>query len=184
MLTRFGKPAVAGDAVGLLLDCHERIRTFLSLARRIAEAGAAEQGAVPEAAERVRRYFTEALPLHAHDEEQSILPRLRGKDATVDLALEVMAREHADHERPLRALVEACELLAREPGQHARLAPAVAAATDELEQHFAAHLRQEEEVIFPAVRRFLDARADAEIVKEMRARRRGGEKDGGQPGQI
>ena len=50
-----------------------------------------------------------------------------------------------------------------------RLAPAVATATDELERHFAAHLRQEEEVIFPAVRRLLDAPADAEIVKEMRA---------------
>jgi len=81
----------------------------------------------------------------------------------------------ADHERPLRALVEACEVLARDPGQHAQLASAVAAATDELERHFAAHLRQEEEVIFPAVRRFLDAGADAEIVKEMRARRRGGD---------
>ncbi len=84
MLTKIGKPAAAGDAVGLLLECHERIRSFLALARRIAEVGPSAPGTVPEAAARVRRYFTEALPLHARDEEESILPRLRGLDPTVD----------------------------------------------------------------------------------------------------
>ncbi len=171
MLTRLGKPAAAGDAVDLLLECHERIRWFLALARRIAEACPADQDAVPEAAASVRRYFTQALPLHARDEEESILPRLRGMDASVDAALDVMAREHVGHERPLRALVEACEALARDPVRHADLVPAIATATEELERHFAVHLRREEEVIFPAVRRLLDRSSDSEIVKEIRARR-------------
>jgi hypothetical protein len=38
-------------------------------------------------------------------------------------------------------------------------------------RHFAAHLAREEEVIFPAVRRLLDAPADAAVVKEIRQRR-------------
>jgi iron-sulfur cluster repair protein YtfE (RIC family) len=171
MLTRLGKPAAAGDAVDLLLECHDRIRSFLALARRVAEAGPADRAEVPEAAARVRRYFTQALPLHAQDEEESILPRLRGRDPVVDAALHLMAREHAEHERPLGALVVACERLVREPGRHAELAPAIAAATAELERHFAGHLRREEEIIFPAMRRLLDPRADAEIGREIRARR-------------
>ena len=171
MLAKIGKPSAADDAVGLLLECHERIRSFLALARRIAEVGPSEPGSVPEAAARVRRYFTEALPLHAQDEEESILPRLRGLDPVVDAELEAMAREHREHERPLRALVGACEQLARAPESLPDLAPVVEEATAELERHFAEHLGREEAVIFPAVRRLLDRSADAAIVREIRARR-------------
>jgi iron-sulfur cluster repair protein YtfE (RIC family) len=171
MLTRFGRPAVPEDAVGLLLECHDRIRAFLALARRIAEAGAADRDGVPEAAARVRRYFTEALPLHARDEEESILPRLRGLDPAVDAELEAMVREHAGHEPPLAALVDACEEVARAPGRLEELAPIVDRATGELERHFAEHLRREEAVIFPAVRRLLAPSDDAAIVREIRGRR-------------
>ncbi len=171
MLTRLGRPAVAGDAVDLLLECHERIRFFLAMARRIAEAGPAEQEGVAEAAARVRRYFSQALPLHAQDEEASILPRLLGRDPVVDAALRAMTREHAEHEAPLRTLVAACDEIAGAPGRHAELAPVIGAATAELERHFAGHLRREEELVFPAMRRLLDRRADAEIVRELRARR-------------
>jgi hemerythrin-like domain-containing protein len=171
MLSRLGKPAALGDSVDLLLECHERIRSFLALARRIAEAVPADQEAVAEAAASVRRYFTQALPLHAKDEEESILPRLRGKDPLVDAELEIMAREHAEHEPPLGTLVDACEVLASDTARHAELSPAIATATEELERHFAVHLQREEEVIFPAVRRLLDRASDSEIVKEIRARR-------------
>ncbi|HET9553451.1 MAG TPA: hemerythrin domain-containing protein [Anaeromyxobacteraceae bacterium] len=174
MFTSIGRPAVPGDAVDLLLDCHERIRAFLALARRIAEAGAADPAEAAEAAARVRRYFTEALPLHARDEEESILPRLRGLDAVVDAELDAMAREHREHGRPLDELVAACDGIARAPERLAELAPVVARATAELDRHFAEHLRREEAVIFPAMRRLLDAAADAAIVRELRARRGAG----------
>lgn len=171
MLTRLGKPAVAGDAVDLLLECHDRIRSFLALARRIAEAGPGGAEGVSEAADRVRRYFGEALPLHARDEEESVLPRLRGRAPDVDAALAAMAREHREHEAPLGAVIAACELLAREPGRHAELAPELAAAAHALETHFAVHLRREEQVVFPAIRRLLSPEEDAAIVRELRARR-------------
>lgn len=171
MLNVLGKRPAVGDAVDLLLECHDRIRSFLALARRVAGAGPAERDQVPEAAARVHRYFTQALPLHARDEEDSILPRLRGRDPAVDRELEAMAREHAEHEAPLARLVQACEEVARDPGRHAALAADLGGAARELEAHFAAHLRREEEVIFPAMRRLLDRAEDAEIVRELRARR-------------
>jgi iron-sulfur cluster repair protein YtfE (RIC family) len=143
------------------------------MARRVAEAGPGDANALPEAAERVRRYFSEALPLHARDEEDSLLPRLRGRDPAVDVELETMAREHKEHERPLRVLVEACAALVRDPGRHGDLKSAIASSTAELERHFVAHLEREEEVIFPAVRRLLDRAADARLVEEMRGRRAG-----------
>lgn len=171
MLTRLGTPASPEDAVGLLLDCHDRIRTFVALARRIAAAGPDERAGVPEAAARVARYFAQALPLHARDEEESVLPRLRGRAPDVDAALAAMQREHREHEEPLGAVVAACEVLARDPARHAELAPGLARTADELDAHFARHLRREEEVVFPALRRLLTREDDAAIVRELRARR-------------
>jgi iron-sulfur cluster repair protein YtfE (RIC family) len=171
VLTNIGKPAAAGDAVDLLLECHQRIRSFLALARRIAEVGPSSPEEVAEAAARVRRYFTEALPLHAQDEEASILPRLRGRDPRVDAELDAMAREHREHERPMGELVAACERLARAPEEISDLASVVGRAAGELERHFVEHLGREETVIFPAMRRLLDRSADAAVMRELRERR-------------
>ncbi len=171
MLTRLGAPAAPDDAVGLLLECHDRIRSFLALARRVAEAGPAERDGVPEAASRVRRYFAEALPLHARDEEESILPRLRGREPAVDAELAAMEREHREHGPPLGALVAACAELSRDPARLDELAPTIGRAAEELERHFGEHLRREEAVIFPALRRLLGPADDAAIVREIRARR-------------
>lgn len=171
MLTRLGKSAAPGDAVDLLLECHGRIRTFLEISHRIAAERAAPPAEIAAAAARVHRYFTQALPLHAQDEEQSILPRLRGREPAVDRELDTMVREHAEHEDPLAALVSACADLARDPGLHAALAPALGDATGALERHFVDHLAREETVVFPAIRRLLDRDADAAIVAEIRRRR-------------
>jgi iron-sulfur cluster repair protein YtfE (RIC family) len=171
VLTRLGTPAAPEDAVALLLECHERIRAFVALANRIAAALPRERGDVAEAAARVSRYFTQALPLHAADEEESILPRLRGRAPEVDAALAEMAREHRDHERPLAAVVAACDALAREPARLDELGPGLARAAAELDAHFATHLRGEESIIFPAMRRHLSREEDAAIVRELRARR-------------
>jgi len=97
--------------------------------------------------------------------------RLQGRELVLDATLATMVREHADHERPLRDLVEACDEIALDPRGHAELAPSLATAARELQAHFAEHLRREEEVIFPAMQRYLDAAASAAIVAEIRARR-------------
>jgi iron-sulfur cluster repair protein YtfE (RIC family) len=171
MLTLLGRPAAPGDCVDLLVECHGRIRSFLALGRRLGQARGTGPDELADAAFRVHRYFTLALPLHALDEEESIAPRLRGRDPAVDAELETMVREHREHQGPLAALVEACAVLAREPGRHPELAPAVERSAAELERHFVAHLAREEQVIFPAVRRLLDRAADAAVVEELRRRR-------------
>ncbi len=171
MLTRLGGAAAAEDAVGLLLECHGRIREFVGMARRIGAARGEDPEAVREAARRVRRYFTEALPLHARDEEESVLPRLRGRDAALDRELEAMAGEHRQHEEPLGRLVEACRALERDPAQLASLGEAVAAAAAELEAAFGRHLAREESIIFPAMRRARAPAEDEALVREIRARR-------------
>ena len=84
VLTRLGRGAGAADAVGLLLDCHERIRAFTAMASRLAAPGDPGPDAIRDAAARVHRYFAEALPLHAQDEEESLAPRLRGRDPDLD----------------------------------------------------------------------------------------------------
>jgi hemerythrin-like domain-containing protein len=174
MLIRPGKPAVHGDAVDLLLECHGRIRAFLGMARRLGEARNEPAEAVSDAAMQVHRYFTLALPLHARDEEDSILPRLRGRDHRVDRELEVMVEEHRAHEDPLGRLVEACAAIGADPGRQLSLGGVVLESTAELDRHFLHHLAREENEIFPAVRRLLDPETDARIVLEIRERRQAG----------
>ena len=175
MLTRIGKPAAKpaapGDVVDALLDCHQRIRDFTALALRLATAAGLAEGEIRDAAARVHRYFAVALPLHARDEEESLLPRLRGADPALDAELATMRREHAEHGDPVARLLSACAELQARPGELSRLAPVLAAAATELQQHFEQHLLREERLIFPAVRRHLDRATQDAIQVEMRARR-------------
>jgi hemerythrin-like domain-containing protein len=168
VLVRIGRRNVPGDLVEMLRECHVRIRHFAALADRA--AAALEDAAVADAAASCARYFAEAFPLHVADEEQSLLPRLRGRDASLDAALDAMEQEHASHTATITGLVEAARLVALSPASRAsreRLAAAAARAAHLLEPH----LRAEEEIVFPAIDAYLDAATRTEIVHEMRARR-------------
>lgn len=171
MLTKLGAPRAPHDVVDLLLECHERIRSFTSLARRLAGAAALPRDDVADAASRVRRYFVEALPLHARDEEESIAPRLRGREPDVDRELAEMEREHAEHGELLLRLITTCEALGRAPERQAELAPGLAVTAEALARHFEAHLDREERVLFPAIRRLLAPAEQEQIVDELRRRR-------------
>lgn len=167
-------PAAAAqerDVVDLLLDCHERIRSMTALARRLSEATASSDAEVADAADRVRRYFGIALALHARDEDESVVPRLRGKDPQLDRDLADMSREHAEHEEPVANLLAACEVLAEAPRRLPEVAAALGEAARELERHFEGHLEREERVIFPAIRAHVDRAELARMAEELRARR-------------
>lgn len=166
-----GAARSSSAAATLLLECHDRIRAFLATARRIAEAEGAPPAQVAEAAAAVQRYFTVALPLHAEDEERSILPRLRGRDDATDAALERMVEEHRAHEATVRALVAICAELTAAPRRRAMLTPALRSTLAWLDRHFAEHLGGEEAVVVPAMERLLSAAEDQAIFAEMRARR-------------
>src|SRR5687768_5521196 len=83
----------AQDLVELLGECHERIRGFVALARRAATLRHVPADQIARACADVERYFSEALPLHVADEEESIAPRLRGLSPEVDDALAVMVQQ-------------------------------------------------------------------------------------------
>lgn len=155
----------------LLLECHDRIRSFVGMARRLAEAKDAPGEQVQDAAGQVRRYFEEALPLHVQDEEESLLPRLRGQDPVVDAALDKMHAEHGAHERPLAELVRLCRKLADSPEQHADMAQDLSRVVAELDRAFSVHLRNEEETIIPAIGRRLSPAEQEAMVAELRQRR-------------
>jgi iron-sulfur cluster repair protein YtfE (RIC family) len=165
-----GKPRTAHGIEDMLLECHERIRSFTALALRLAGPEPAPPSEVADAAERVSRYFTKALPLHALDEEESLLPRLRGHDPAVDRELDAMHAEHAAHGPLLDRVVALCDALHADPGRRAELAPALREVAGALERHFVDHLGREEAVIFPALAR-LAPELRAQMVAELRARR-------------
>lgn len=173
MLVKLGRkqPPAPDDLVGLLLECHERIRTFVGLARSLASSPTSPAEPARDTAARVRRYFVEALPLHVADEEASLAPRLRGRDPELDLALDQMAAEHAEHDASVARLVAACGAIAADPDRLGELAGELGAAADRLADLFAAHLNAEERVIFAALGALLTEAERAAIVGELRARR-------------
>lgn len=162
----------AVDLVDLLLECHGRIRTFTGLAEALGRRSDAPASEIVEGCARCERYFTEALPLHVEDEERSVLPRLRGRDAELDRALEEMQHEHARHEASIAALLDASRALRERPEDRGR-AEALAAAAVALGAELEAHLRHEEQLIFPAVRRFFSPADHLAAIGELRARRGG-----------
>ncbi len=165
------KAAPAGDVVDALLECHARIRSFSALALRLSRAGELAEGEARDAAAAVHRYFAQALPLHARDEEDSILPRLRGREQALDAALEAMQREHGEHGPVVARVLAACAAVAERPAELPRVASALEAAAVELERHFAVHLDAEERLVFPALRAHLPREVHQAVLAEMRARR-------------
>ncbi len=170
-MSEHAERTASNDAVGALLDDHRRIRDCLELVQLIADGALGSREAIEEAAVRVERYVTRKLPLHVHDEEESVAPRLYGREQELDVALEAMVRDHRDQERPFAVLVTACKEIARAPAQLSRLAPYLRRALEHIRRLLARHLDREETIVYPALRRFLDASAEAQIVSEMRARR-------------
>jgi iron-sulfur cluster repair protein YtfE (RIC family) len=169
-MVRLGEAHGGEGLRDLLLACHARIRKFARLAFTIGARTELPHDEVRAASAQCLRYFTEALPLHVRDEEDSLWPRLAGRSAAVDAALSQMRSQHFGHEAQLEALTGA--LLAvqahpEDPSARRRLEQCAA----RLETDFAAHLTLEETNIFPHIDA-LSKKEQAQAVEELRARRR------------
>lgn len=171
MLTTIGRNPGPATAVDLLRACHQRIRHFTDVISRIAAAEGEPEADVADAAKRVNRYFTIALPLHIQDEERTILPRLTGKDAAVDAALAEMAAEHLEHEATMAEVLSLTTQVNEAPAELARFAPDLARIATTLDSFWKVHLVREEQVIFPAILRLFDERAHTEAQAEYKDRR-------------
>jgi iron-sulfur cluster repair protein YtfE (RIC family) len=172
-LRKRAEPVKAPDAVDLLRECHDRIRRFTRMAEWLADAGDAPHTAVKETAEAVLRYFTEALPRHSADEEQSIAPRLLATRAPIELreAVAAMTRQHEPIEQTLAALAPLWRQVAATPASLPACAAQMERHVNQLKALWDPHLHLEETLIFPAIRARLSPAALEEILKEMRARR-------------
>lgn len=161
-----------GDAFQLLLDCHERIRTFSSLAVRLALLPDVPPAERAEAATRVERYFTLALPKHVEDEDLTLAPRLRelGLSPEAQRALEEMMRQHQEIEARLATLGPLWRLLSVSPERHGELAPRLG-GSEPLAKLLEEHLRLEESALFPEARARLAPETLEAMAAEMRARR-------------
>lgn len=171
MLIGKGPKQTNEGLVDLLLECHQRIRSFSALAVAVSEQPDFQSSEVADACVRVQRYFSEALPLHVKDEEESIAPRLIGKSREVDQALAQMQTQHRTHEAPLRRLLELCGNLRALPAETPAVRTELTELAIRLQSELERHLVLEETTIFPAVRIHLPVDTQAMIVRELRARR-------------
>jgi len=162
------------DPIDWLQDCHGRIRQFTELGLRLAEAEDVSDEEVRDAAERLVRYFTIALPLHSEDEERSLAPRLLTKALSPEIEKAVldMQKEHGPIHALIDELVPHWRALLEEPARLGELSATLRSGAVRLHELFAPHLAKEEEAIFSLAREQLDAVELAEIVVEMRARRK------------
>jgi len=162
-------PSRDDDVVSRLQSCHSRIRHFLDIAGRLRDADAPPDQ-VAEAAQQLARYFSVGFPLHAADEEESLLPRLQLCSPQIASAVERMADEHKEIDSLLSSLLPVWRGAAAWPTDRSQLC-----ATEQTRRDFdevlRGHLALEEAEIFPTVAR-LSAAHQADLLQEMRSRRR------------
>jgi iron-sulfur cluster repair protein YtfE (RIC family) len=163
------------DALGLLLDGHERTRRFSALAQRLGEVESAPPAQLRETATQLLRYFTSVLPLHVDDEDQSLTPMLleTGLSRPHVRRLWELGRQHEAIGQQLYALEPLWAELCRTPAHHALLAVPLAQGGRWLVTLMEEHLALEEEYLFPLARERLSAKQLMALMAEMRHRRRG-----------
>jgi iron-sulfur cluster repair protein YtfE (RIC family) len=160
------------DAVDLLTGCQDRIRHFTAVAVKLAHAQGAAPDEIRQAAAGVHRYYTVSLPLHEADEEQTLRPRLEAvADEKARHALLAMSDQHMAIDDLLERLLPLLVMVRNNPDALAAAGAELCAITKALNEMFRAHLQMEEEVIFPAIRSALGEATQAELLREMQARR-------------
>lgn len=163
------------DAIELLLACHQRIRHFSGVAVQLAHAHDAQGSEITQAADGLYRYFTVALPLHEADENLSVHPRLRRAAPAGELAgpaADAMVDQHLAIDELVERLLPLWVLTRSNPEKLPEVSGEMCAITERLREMFEAHLKLEEETIFPALQKYLSEAELAEIVQEMQERRK------------
>ncbi|MGE5113275.1 MAG: hemerythrin domain-containing protein [Acidobacteriaceae bacterium] len=181
MLQKIKVPEVSATkfttAANLLKSCHDKIRHFSGVAMRLAHAQGATEQEIMQAADGLHRYFTVALPLHEADENLSLHPRLRRAVPAEELAgpaADAMLDQHLAIDELVERLVPLWLLARSAPENLPEIAGEMCALSTRLNELFEAHLKLEEETIFPAMEKYLSDSELAEIVREMQERRKQG----------
>ena len=169
------KPDAGFDnPIGMLKDCHRRIESFLRVLCIVAERPKGRSLSEEETAAvtSALNYFRSGGRRHTADEEESLFPRMR--EGAASEALAELDRLEGDHERAdkLHATVD---MLFRSWTDSGWLdesdAQTLHEATSELDRIYKAHIKVEEEIVFPQASRSLDEKSVEAIGREFRARR-------------
>lgn len=172
-LPGFGTPAVGFDTPFEMLEaCHERVERSLDLLARLCSYlhDHTCDDTARQAARDVLRYFDLAAPLHHEDEELHVFALLlaRGSAAVVAQVRQLQADHTRMGERwqAARAL-----LLALAEGRQTAFSAADEAVLAGFAAGYSAHIRTEEDVVYPAARVLLGPQEMQRMGQEMRRRR-------------
>lgn len=172
-LPGFGAPAVGFDTPFEMLEaCHERVERSLDLLARLCSYlhDHTCDDTARQAARDVLRYFDLAAPLHHEDEELHVFALLlaRGSAAVVAQVRQLQADHTRMGERwqAARAL-----LLALAEGRQTAFSAADEAVLAGFAAGYSAHIRTEEDVVYPAARVLLGPQEMQRMGQEMRRRR-------------
>lgn len=155
----------------LMQACHERVERMLRLLQRLRghlqTVGWDESAR--QAARDVMRYFDVAAPAHHEDEELHVFPPLLAAGTCVDVVTRLQ-QEHREM-TALWALVR--QVLVRvDEGPWHGFGPEDEGLFEQFARLYDWHVAAENELVYPAAARCLDAAAQAAMGEEM-ARRRG-----------
>lgn len=160
--------------IGMLRDCHRRIRHFAGILQQVAKAARGyllskeQQDAVLTAL----RYFRTAGQIHSQDEENSLFPRLLQRaSAEVGATVARLTLEHREAERLQRRIEELYQNWMSEFGLSSGEEEEAIYATDALVSFYQRHIEMEEGVVFSAAETLLDAMEQASVGEEFAARR-------------
>ncbi len=172
MMQIFPKEHGFDEPLGLLSDCHRRVERFLTILHKVVEQAPEEQlqPLYREGLESALDYFSTAAPKHTADEEESLFPRLCGDPK----AEAIMADLEADHKRS-EPLHETVERLGRRWLAQGSLAATereeMGRAVSLLRQLYSAHIKVEDERLFPLAAELLSDSSLQQVGREMAARR-------------
>ena len=179
MLTQIGGEIESDftQPLGMLSDCHKRIRYFLSAL--LTTVTHADEGPLTAHQcvylETALRYFRDAAPKHTTDEEQSLFPRLRCIDTPeIHAALREIEDLEADHKKAELQHQETDAILHQwmmEGGISSKAIARLRKSLTELSELYERHILLEETDIFPLAAASLSDAEKSIVGREMAARR-------------
>lgn len=165
-----GGPGLCGHIIETLQTAHVRIHHALSLADVL--SGCSATSSTSAAAGEIRDFIEGSFLRHMQDEEVTLAPRLTGRHVVVDQALATMASDHFQLKASLARLAGLCGVISRDPMRLNDYRFQLDQVVHELKRQLEPHQELEEAIVFPAVRRLLDAEEISHVYGEMLQRRR------------
>jgi hemerythrin-like domain-containing protein len=161
------------NPIGLMADCHRRIKKFLSLMITVMRQthGGPLQVNQRDAFETALLYFAEAAPKHTLDEEESLFPRIRKSSDDGAKSLDQLEQEHYVAELSHLRVNYLGEKWMREGSLSTEDAVDLATALGKLSAIYKKHIHMEENQVFPLASKVLSNADVSAIGREMALRR-------------